>query len=488
MKKGLIFLMLLISSIPPLVHSQPKWKGSIVKLKEELSIGGPAAKGQDFFSRIREFIIDAAGNFYICDGREDHIRVFGHSFASAVVLCVLRCTPFILASELLASPSTQRVESENGVRVVHNMKGGEWAGKPKVSIELVRTIGDVDTNDDNQAFNSPRDMAVDDAGSIYILDSGNQRIQVFGPDGRFVRTIGRKGQGPGEFSSPNSIDIDGKGCLHVLDDRQKRIQVFATNGELLRSVRTTLIPNMASQSSIIGIDRMRLLGSGALVIRTYMDYGMSGAPKPKTMPKLVKLLGPDLEVRKEFGEPFDYGDEITNTAGNSRTFAVDGEDHIFLSFANQNRIEKYSPEGELLWRADRELNFSTKLIQKGEQKITPNSATYIAPKFNRVAVGVAADDKGRAWVVTCNRQIKKEEIVTTITSGSPSGETRKTEGNTDLRTTDMFKLEIFGPDGILLGEIPLTHFVDMIYIHRDRLFLLDRDRGVKFYEYKIIEK
>jgi len=407
--------------------------------------------------------------------------------AHAAVLGIICSVPFTLGSELSVDAYAQRVESENGVRVVHNIKGGEWGSNPKVSLELVRTIGDLDTDDENLAFNSPLDMAVDNAGNIYILDSGNQRIQAFDSDGRFIRTIGRKGQGPGEFSSPNSIDIDGEGRLHILDDRQKRIQVFATDGELLKFVRVTLNPSIAPQSSIIGIDRIRLLGSGTFVIHTYTGYGLSGAPKLKTMPKLVKLLGPDLEVRREFGEPYDYGDEITNTTGNSWTFAVDGEDHIYLCFANQNRIEKYSSQGELLWRADRELNFPTKLIERGGQKITPNSATFAAPKFNRVAVGIAADGQGRAWVVTCDRQIRKKEIVTTITSGSPSGMTRKIEGNTDLRTTDMYKLEVFKPDGVLLGEIPLTHFVDMIWIHKDRLFLLDSDRGVKFYEYKIIE-
>lgn len=410
------------------------------------------------------------------------------SAAHAVMICILCCAPLILESGPSGDSAAQKIEMENGVRVVHNKKGGEWGSDPKISIELARTIGDVDTDDENLAFSSPSDMGVDDAGNIYILDSGNQRIQVFGPDGRYVRTIGRKGQGPGEFSSPNSIDIDGEGRLYVLDDRQKRIQVFAANGEILKSVRATLGPSTVSKSSIIGIDRMRLLGSRGFVIRTYTGYGMSGAPKPKSRPKLAKLLSPDLEVRLEFGDPVDYGDEITNAAGNSWQFAVDAENHIYLCFANQNRIEKYSSEGELLWRADRELNFPTKLIQKGEQKITPNSATYIAPKFNRVTVGIAADDKGRAWVVTCDRQIRKEEIVTTMVSGSPSGETRKTEGNTDLRTTDMFKLEVFGPDGVLLGEIPLTHFVDMIHVHKDRLFLLDRERGVKFYEYRISEK
>jgi hypothetical protein len=289
------------------------------------------------------------------------------------------CAPFILESATPGDASAQKVGVDNGVRVVHNKKGGQWGSSPEVSIELVRTIGDVDTEDENLAFDSPLDMAVDDSGSIYILDSRNQRIQVFGPDGRFARTIGRRGQGPGEFSGPNSMDIDGEGRLHVLDNPQKRIQVFAANGEVIET-----IPVVKHR-----IDRMRLLGSGARVVRTSTGYGMSGAPKQKTLPKLVKLLDPNLEIRREFGEPFDYGDEVTNTAGNSCQFAVDGEDHIYFCFLCQNRVEKYSPEGQLLWRAERELNFSTKLIERGEQKITATSASYIAPKFNRVAVGIS---------------------------------------------------------------------------------------------------
>jgi hypothetical protein len=52
----------------------------------------------------------------------------------------------------------------------------------------------------------------------------------------------------------------------------------------------------------------------------------------------------------------------------------------------------------------------------------------------------------------------------------------------------MYKLEIYAPDGVLLGEIPLTQFVDGIHIWKDKLFLLDRDCGVKFREYQIIER
>jgi hypothetical protein len=384
---------------------------------------------------------------------------------------------FSLLLVITAFASAQQVENVDGVRVVHNKKGGLWGGSPKIALELVRTIGDADADDENLAFNAPLGMAVDAEGSLVILDSGNQRIQVFGPDGQYVRTIGRRGQGPGEFGSLNSISIDRRGNFHVLDSAQRRIQVFTPRGEVLKTTPLTKLR----------IDRMRLLNSGSFVARVAQIFGMGDVSKETTSPKLVKLLGPDLEVIGEFGEPFDYGDEITNRIGNSLYFATDGEDHICLCFVYQNRIERYAPDGRILWRADRELNYSTKLIERGRQEVTANSTRFFAPKLNRVTDALAADGEGRIWVVTRDRQIREEEIVTTVTSGSQSGVMRKTVGDTDLRKTDMYKLEVFAPDGVLLGEIPLTHFVDGIWIHRDRLFLLDRDRGVQFYEYRIRE-
>jgi len=382
---------------------------------------------------------------------------------------------FIIA----AFASAQQVETVDGVRVVHNKKGGVWGDAPKLALELVRTIGDVDTEDDNLAFDSPLDMAVDAAGNTFILDSGNQRIQVFGPDGKYVRTVGRRGQGPGEFESLSSICIDRQGNIHVLDPAQRRIQVFSPRWEVLKTTPITKLR----------IDRMRLLGSGPIVAQVAVIFGMGGVAKEEAKPALVKLLGPDLEVTGEFGEPFDYGDETTNRIGNSCYFAVDGEDRICLCFVYQNRVGRYTPEGRLLWRADRELDYSTKLIEKGRQEVTANSTRYFAPKLNRVTDALAADDRGRIWVVTRDRQIRKEEEVTIMVSGSVDrGSTRKVVGDTDLRKTDMYKLEVFAPDGVLLGAIPLTHFVDGIWIRRDRLFLLDRDRGVQFYEYRIIEK
>ena len=381
-----------------------------------------------------------------------------------VLAYYLICGAFLsLGAGLSTEAWAQRIETANGVRIVHNVKGGAWGDAPKVSLEMVRTIGDVDSDDENLAFNSPADLAVDAAGNIYIADSRNQRIQVFDPEGRYLRTIGRKGQGPGEFMSTRSLGFDGEGRLHVLDNAQRRIQVFTPKGEVIKTIPV----------SNLDIYQMRLLHSGKIAVHI-----------SRLGPKLIRLLGPDLAPLGEFGDPFDFGDELANSTGNSWEYAVDGEDNIYLCFLLQNRIEKYSPDGQLLWRADRELNYPAKMVEKGRRE----GARTFYPKFNSVARGLDADDSGRIWVVTLDRQIKKDEEVIVMYNGRVGGaETRKLVGNTDLRKTDMYKLEIFAPDGVLLGEIPLTHFVDMIWVHKDRLFLLDGDRGVSFYEYKIVD-
>jgi len=153
-------------------------------------------------------------------------RKKGNRPADAFAICLIFWGSLALGAGLSAGASAQRIETANGVRIVHNVKGGTWGSDTKVSIELVRTIGDVDSDDENLAFNSPADLAVDAAGNIYIADSRNTRIQVFGPEGRYLRTIGRKGQGPGEFMSTRSIDFDGEGRLHVLTESSLLVPVF----------------------------------------------------------------------------------------------------------------------------------------------------------------------------------------------------------------------------------------------------------------------
>ena len=80
-------------------------------------------------------------------------------------------------------------------------------------------------------FNSPTDIALDTHGNIYVVDSGNQRIQCFSPDGKFLRKFGEKGDGEGKFQNPTHIAIDRHDRIYVIDDTKEYIQVFDSRGQ-----------------------------------------------------------------------------------------------------------------------------------------------------------------------------------------------------------------------------------------------------------------
>jgi len=69
-------------------------------------------------------------------------------------------------------------------------------------------------------------------GHYYVVDRGNNRIAVFGPDGEFVRSFGRAGEGPREFGSPMLQSIDEQGVI-LYDYRMRRVIHFSLGGELL---------------------------------------------------------------------------------------------------------------------------------------------------------------------------------------------------------------------------------------------------------------
>lgn len=192
------------------------------------------------------------------------------------------------AASLVQRPAW-RVSVPAGTRVIDlpAVPMAERAGKfVRMQPDLV--IGG-DPSDSNSLFYRALDIAVDSSGRMYIADVGNHRIQVFDQDGSFVRSLGRRGQGPGELETPQRVSIVGD-KVFVWDTRKRRFLSWELDGSLgpelrMRSVRVASEVSSLDDGTLVLVHGRRPTrpAGGAFVIGTRQDYlvqafGLDGEP------------------------------------------------------------------------------------------------------------------------------------------------------------------------------------------------------------------
>jgi sugar lactone lactonase YvrE len=76
-------------------------------------------------------------------------------------------------------------------------------------------------------FNRPTDVGFDAQGNIFVADGYvNSRIVKYDKDGRFIKQVGHRGSGPGEFTLLHSLVVDAKGDVYGGSRSDARIVVF----------------------------------------------------------------------------------------------------------------------------------------------------------------------------------------------------------------------------------------------------------------------
>lgn len=141
------------------------------------------------------------------------------------------------------NPKEKVIESPGGLRVIDNKVYVTDIQKSKVLIfdmegNMLREVGEPGQNIGQ--FRAPNSLTVDRTGNLYVVDTGNQRVQVFGPDGKVMRVINgsQDGKGTSIFVNPRGIGIDSRGIVYIVSNLTHFIYGFDINDTTGKSLFT----------------------------------------------------------------------------------------------------------------------------------------------------------------------------------------------------------------------------------------------------------
>ena len=143
-----------------------------------------------------------------------------------LVLVFLSCLIFIAGFGEQKTEWKGTIVEEDGIKVIINPNEPLYG---EITFDLEEDLSIGNEEDENYMFYRGVSIEVDSEENIFVLDRGNFRIQKFDRNGKYLQSIGRQGQGPGEFERPSTLYLDSDDNLYVEDSG--KVHIFNKGGE-----------------------------------------------------------------------------------------------------------------------------------------------------------------------------------------------------------------------------------------------------------------
>jgi len=244
------------------------------------------------------------------------------------------------------------------------------------AVEFSYRIG-ADRYSKNKVFKYPRNFNIDSKGNIYIVDTGNNRVQKFTRSGKYILTIGgEKGKGIYQFDDPSDIAFDSEDNLYVTDFNNKRVQVFTENGEYIKTLkfknRSPAHIAIDSKDNIFLTDRENY----DAIVDKYDNDG-----------NLLLSFGKPLDSKKAIG--------VYVKTYSQAQIIIDDEDNVYVCYKTENIIDKYDNNGIHLMRITKE---PRKWIQQRIEDIKNFNLDTKSKRYMPIANDISISPEGFIWI------------------------------------------------------------------------------------------
>lgn len=194
------------------------------------------------------------------------------------------------------------------------------------SLELLYTFGNGDSKEQN--LKQPMDIAVDEMGKAYVLDHADRQVKVYDPNGKFVLSFGKGGEGSGALSAPASLAVQDEMIL-VAEPSIGKIQAFSKSGEFIRTFFTTPKDERYSPVGMIGVEDGHIL---------FTDVAGHRIVEIDSEGKVISAFGKPGGGDGQFAYPHDI--------------VMDSSQRLYVSDSNNGRIQIFDRKGQYLGKID----------------------------------------------------------------------------------------------------------------------------------------
>ena len=292
-----------------------------------------------------------------------------------------------------------QITEVNGVAVVVNPKRPLYE-EPVLILDEELRIGEQESRPE-YIFAGISSIALDNSENIYVADNKEFHIKVFSPEGDYLRTISRQGQGPGEIGRLSEIFVSESQVLVVVDPRRRQVHTFSTSGDHLDSRDFEKLYPLRTARDSTG--------------HFYMMNPVTVSGSRKGSFELLKL-NPDLEPVASLTKI-----EISPEANSSEfddipEFAIRSDDCVVLGYGSYYRFKILTPDGKVVREIHQDFDrvpIPEKVIEEAKKRRAQSGFPLDAefPKYYPPFTMFFLDENGRMLVIKPERAENGESQV-----------------------------------------------------------------------------